>query len=104
MKVVLSNGVEFPIKQANVRYSELSDDENKYDREPYKYPVVEFMTTPEMFVASVILDNKDYFDEFTLHFGDNQFKTFTSFELDEGSIRESYSDESSTVMFIASSI
>ena len=103
MKIVLSNDKEIDIIQANVRYADITDNENKNDQYDWKYPVVEFLANPNTFNASMHIENKDFFNEFTLHFEENKTKKFTGFELQENSIRESYSDLSSTVMFIASS-
>lgn len=103
MKIVLSNDTEIAIEQANVRYADITDNENKNDEYYWKYPVVEFMANPNTFNASILIENKDFFDEFTLHFGDNKTKKFTGFELREDLIRESYSDSLSTVMFAVSS-
>lgn len=103
MKIVLSNDKEIDIIQANVRYADITDNENKNDQYYWKYPVVEFLANPNTFNASMLIENKDFFNEFTLHFEENKTKKFTGFELQENSIRESYSDLSSTVMFVASS-
>ena len=100
MKVVLSNDVEFNVTQANVRYSDLTDNENKSDDEAFNYPVVEFMADPSVFDTSIVFNNKEYFNEFTLYFG-NKAKTFTGFKLYNPSIRENYSDLNSMIIFTA---
>lgn len=100
MKVVLSNGVELPVTQASVRYAETKEGK---DAEDIKYPIVDFVADGDSFDINTLIQNKEYFDEFVLHYG-SRTKTFTGFQLYDESLRENYTDYDSTILFFVTSI
>lgn len=100
MKVVLSNGVEFPVTQASVRYAETKEGK---DAEDIKYPIVDFVAEDDSLDVNTLIQNKEHFDEFDLQYG-GKTKKFTGFQLYEESLRENYTDYNSSILFFATSI
>lgn len=96
MKVILSNGCEFPVRQINVRYS---DNKNSEEWEDVKYPVIDVIADIDSINLTNLSAEPDAFDEFTLHYGD-KVKKFTGFELYTPSIRENYTDQDSIIVFM----